>query len=533
MPKYVGNRCIPMPMGNWDKNKEYENLSVVLASNGDSYTSKKNVPKGIELSNTEYWAISSRFDAQLDVQKQRIDNIVALPDGSTTGDAELTDIRVGADGKTYPNAGDAVRGQVSSLKEDLSNLENNIDKQFNTKFIYEFIWHNGESYDITTGAVNNNPNLKRSEIVIFDDLFNEIKSDNFKFDNSNSKMILFVFGKNGNVITTRNMNTVGVINRNSMPISWYSFGVVEEIAENNVFVKSNYSFYDDYKKLIPTKFLISYFEDEDKSKVHLGLSYDGEKFDKIGAVFSSNETRDPCIVRKGHSYYLVYSHWLEHATNDLPIYKSDDLLNWTLHTTIHIDLSQYDSRYTEIWAPEFFVDNSGTYRLVFSSRIVELDQVNEFIADFNDDLTSLSNYVRVSIESLTGNLYDMSFYQDITGIYYVVARSNINASFDTYVYTSYSIYGPYNQSYKLPSENYNEGMTILKNGDVWYVYADETVSATESPDHRQLVLYRSIDLQNWSRTICGTNLRHPKIIKADDYDISRAERSYVKKQLIN
>ena len=108
-----------MPMGNWDKNKEYENLSVVLASNGDSYTSKKNVPKGIELSNTEYWAISSRFNAQLDVQKQRIDNIVALPSGSTTGDAELTDIRVGADGKTYPNAGDAVREQVSPLKEDL------------------------------------------------------------------------------------------------------------------------------------------------------------------------------------------------------------------------------------------------------------------------------------------------------------------------------------------------------------------------------------------------------------------------------
>lgn len=126
MPRYVGNRCIPMPMGNWDKNKEYENLSVVLASNGDSYTSKKNVPKGIELSNTEYWAISSRFNAQLEVQKQRIDNIVALPSGSTTGDAELTDIRVGADGVTYNTAGTAVREQVSSLKEDLSEETNKI-----------------------------------------------------------------------------------------------------------------------------------------------------------------------------------------------------------------------------------------------------------------------------------------------------------------------------------------------------------------------------------------------------------------------
>ena len=133
MPRYVGNRCIPMPMGNWDKNKEYENLSVVLANNGDSYASKKNVPKGIELSNTEYWAISSRFNAQLETQKQRIDNIVALPDGSTTGDAELTDIRVGADGKTYPNAGDAVREQVSSLKEDVSSLKEDLSSKI-TKF---------------------------------------------------------------------------------------------------------------------------------------------------------------------------------------------------------------------------------------------------------------------------------------------------------------------------------------------------------------------------------------------------------------
>lgn len=136
MPKYVGNRCIPMPMGNWDKNKKYENLSVVLASNGDSYTSKKNVPKGIELSNTEYWAISSRFNAQLDVQTKRIDNIVALPSGSTTGDAELTDIRVGADGVTYNTAGTAVREQVSSLKEDLDRQWCGIN-YFNKSVLYK------------------------------------------------------------------------------------------------------------------------------------------------------------------------------------------------------------------------------------------------------------------------------------------------------------------------------------------------------------------------------------------------------------
>ena len=55
-------------------------------------------------------------ETELSVLDARMDEFASLPDGSTAGDAELLDIRVGYNGKIWPSAGDAVRGQVTDLK---------------------------------------------------------------------------------------------------------------------------------------------------------------------------------------------------------------------------------------------------------------------------------------------------------------------------------------------------------------------------------------------------------------------------------
>lgn len=56
------------------------------------------------------------------VLSARMDEFTKLEEGSTTGDAELADGRVGADGKTYDNIGGAIRGQVTDLKSDLVSM---------------------------------------------------------------------------------------------------------------------------------------------------------------------------------------------------------------------------------------------------------------------------------------------------------------------------------------------------------------------------------------------------------------------------
>lgn len=66
------------------------------------------------------------LSADVRTVNDRINNLSTLSEGSTTGDAELIDIRVGANGTTYDSAGEAVRGQIGALKSDLVELSDEV-----------------------------------------------------------------------------------------------------------------------------------------------------------------------------------------------------------------------------------------------------------------------------------------------------------------------------------------------------------------------------------------------------------------------
>ena len=59
--QYIGARYVPLYAGHWDSTRNYEPLTIVDDANGNSYTSKKDVPAGTALSNTDYWVQTSSF----------------------------------------------------------------------------------------------------------------------------------------------------------------------------------------------------------------------------------------------------------------------------------------------------------------------------------------------------------------------------------------------------------------------------------------------------------------------------------------
>jgi hypothetical protein len=87
---------------------------------------ERNKPNNYETVNmADVTETQSFFDDVVDrieVLEARMNTFTSLPEGSTSAYAEIIDARIGADGKTYPNLGGAIRGQVSELKNDVDEL---------------------------------------------------------------------------------------------------------------------------------------------------------------------------------------------------------------------------------------------------------------------------------------------------------------------------------------------------------------------------------------------------------------------------
>lgn len=183
------------------------------------------------------------FDEQLDtkanetdlqLQKIRIDSFTRLEEGSTTGDAELTDSRIASDGTVYPTLGEAIRGQIKTLDFSIFNLNNLLRLTSILKLTFQIgdVHKNGEiNTNNRYSIVSNKFSIKSKNITILNSSNgNDVGFSIVKYSEDNTTEKIGVF-YNKEVILENDSKEYRIIITNGTQL-------------NDTLLEKNFKFYD-------------------------------------------------------------------------------------------------------------------------------------------------------------------------------------------------------------------------------------------------------------------------------------------------
>lgn len=108
MAKYIGKRIVSVHCGRWDQTKTYEMLSIVLEeTSGDSYISRRAVPSGTAITDTNYWMLHSLYSQQIKDMSDQLSEAEArikadndATESAIRQDNDATEAAIKADNKT-------------------------------------------------------------------------------------------------------------------------------------------------------------------------------------------------------------------------------------------------------------------------------------------------------------------------------------------------------------------------------------------------------------------------------------------------
>lgn len=134
--------------------------NAISALSTSIQTSLSGITDAIEASN----ALIAQLNTEITSQGAQIDNLTqTITPGSTSGDAEIIDVRTSAGGFSYNTAGDAVRGQIESLNNAIGvNVIKSVSSI--TKADY-FISNSGYEISNTAFDIYGYINLNRGETI--------------------------------------------------------------------------------------------------------------------------------------------------------------------------------------------------------------------------------------------------------------------------------------------------------------------------------------------------------------------------------
>ena len=165
---YVGHRYVPKIFGEWDKQNQYEGLSIVTHQ-GNSYTSKKRVPVGIDILNEEFWVVTGNYNAQVENYR---DDVKKLKNGfdefKTDTNSTIDDFK-NETNSTIDGFKNETNNTIDEFKNATDTQINEFENEFNIELSKKVngTTHSTDIYVDPNGNDNNDGNSSSNALKTF------------------------------------------------------------------------------------------------------------------------------------------------------------------------------------------------------------------------------------------------------------------------------------------------------------------------------------------------------------------------------